>query len=118
MPAISLLKKPEEAGEARPAPKWKLLSYGHMPVKRSINFATVGEKPIDWRIASPSIVLIVLIAMIISSVPRAPSIRFKIYESIRLLLIHVRRTCSESCNTIILCAVLQTTQSGGSVLFS
>ena len=53
--------------ESRPLIKWKL-SYGHMPVKRSINFATVGEKPIDWRIASPSIVLIVLIAMVISKV--------------------------------------------------
>ena len=68
MPAISLLKKPEEAGEARPAPKWKLLSYGHMPVKRSINFATVGEKPIDWRIAAPSIVLIIFIAALIGKV--------------------------------------------------
>ena len=67
MPAISLLKKPDEAGEDSPLLKWKW-SYGHMPVKRSINFATVGEKPIDWRIASPSIVLIVLIAAIISKV--------------------------------------------------
>ena len=39
-----------------------------MPVKRSINFATVGEKPIDWRIAIPSIVLIIIIAGIISKI--------------------------------------------------
>ena len=54
-------------GRTAPLLKWKL-SYGHIPVKRSINFATVGEKPIDWRIASPSIFLIVLIAAIISKV--------------------------------------------------
>ncbi|MBQ6206185.1 MAG: hypothetical protein IJK52_03795 [Oscillospiraceae bacterium] len=68
MPAISLFKKPDEMQEEdRPSIKWKL-SYGHVPVKRAINFATVGEKPIDWRIASPSIVLIVLIAAIIGKV--------------------------------------------------
>ena len=67
MPAISLLKKPDETREERPAVKWKL-SYGHMPVKRSINFATVGEKPIDWRIAIPSIILIVFLAGLLGKV--------------------------------------------------
>lgn len=72
--ALSLLKKPlgmdtdtDENKEARPLLKWKL-AYGHMPVKRSINFATVGEKPIDWRIAIPSIALIIVLAGLVSKV--------------------------------------------------
>lgn len=71
---LSLLKKPlgtdtpadGDAG-ARPVLKWKL-AYGHMPVKRAINFATVGERPIDWRIAIPSIVLIIILAGLVSKV--------------------------------------------------
>lgn len=75
MPALSLLKMPEGlhlrpsggGDDEHPALKRKI-PRARMPVKRSINFATVGEKPIDWRIAIPSIVLIVLIAGIISKV--------------------------------------------------
>ncbi len=71
MATISLLKRPEAADfqEDRERPSIKLkLVYGHMPVKRSINFATVGEKPIDWRIAIPSIVLVVLAVALVSKV--------------------------------------------------
>ncbi|MBQ9522112.1 MAG: hypothetical protein IJR72_06025 [Oscillospiraceae bacterium] len=71
---LSLLKKPLGVdappggnGDTRPVLKWKL-AYGHMPVKRAINFATVGEKPIDWRIAIPSIMLIIVLAGLISKV--------------------------------------------------
>ncbi len=94
MPAISLLKKPDEIGESesRPLIKWKL-SYGHMPVKRSINFATVGEKSIDWRVASPSIVLIVLIAMIISKV--AVIDRFAALNDARAEVYRMRAEISE-----------------------
>lgn len=74
MPAISLLKKADgvtarrDGGKAEhAAAKWKLV-YGHVPVKRSINFVTVGEKPIDWKVAVPLIVLIVLFAGVVSKV--------------------------------------------------
>lgn len=67
MAAISLLKQPEEGAPDRPNIKLRLLS-GHMPVKRSINFATVGEKPIDWRVAAPAIALIVILAALVSKV--------------------------------------------------
>ena len=72
MPAISLLKKADGAvqrdgDKAGPSVKWKL-AYGHVPVKRSINFATVGEKPIDWRIALPAILAIIVMAGVISKV--------------------------------------------------
>lgn len=67
MPAISLAKKADNLNAPRPAVRWKL-AYGHMPVKRSINFVTVGEKPIDWRIAAPAIALIILAAALISKV--------------------------------------------------
>ena len=67
MPTISLAKKPEGLAIGRPSVKLKLAS-GHMPVKRSINFATVGEKPIDWRVAAPAIALIIVIAGMISKV--------------------------------------------------
>ena len=67
MPTISLAKKPEGLAIGRPSVKLKLVS-GHMPVKRSINFATVGEKPIDWRVAAPAIALIIVIAGMISKV--------------------------------------------------
>ena len=67
---LSLLKKPdtpeEEGQEARPALRWRLA--GHMPVKRSINFVTVGEKPIDWRVAIPAIALIIVAAGFVSKV--------------------------------------------------
>ena len=75
MPALSLLKMPEGlhlrpshgSDDGQPSIKRKI-PRAHMPVKRSINFATVGEKPIDWRIAIPSIVLIIIIAGIISKI--------------------------------------------------
>lgn len=67
MPTISLLKKPEGVEIVRPSAKLRL-SYGHMPVKRSINFATVGEMPIDWRVAAPAIALIIVVAALISKV--------------------------------------------------
>ncbi|MBQ9618521.1 MAG: hypothetical protein IJR48_09165 [Oscillibacter sp.] len=67
---LSLLKKsdtpPEDGQAARPSLRWRLV--GHMPVKRSINFVTVGEKPIDWRIAIPAIVLICVLAGVVSKV--------------------------------------------------
>ena len=68
---LSLLKRPDISQdgdhEERPAVRWKL-AYGHMPVKRSINFVTVGEKPIDWRIAIPSIAFIIIMAGLIGKV--------------------------------------------------
>ena len=73
MASISLLKKAhglpgqDEAKKEQPAVRWKL-AYGHIPVKRSINFVTVGEKPIDWRIAAPAIALIIVLAGLISKV--------------------------------------------------
>lgn len=68
MPAISLLKKPQGA-EADNSLSMKLrFAMGHMPVKRSINFANVGEKPIDWRVAAPAIALIIIGAALISKV--------------------------------------------------
>lgn len=74
MPAISLLKNVDGIMSERnadktqhPAAKWKL-AYGHVPVKRSINFVTVGEKPIDWKVAVPAIILIVFLAGFISKV--------------------------------------------------
>lgn len=71
---ISLLKRPDRPDapsdgnrEDRRAVRHKL-AYGHIPVKRSINFATVGEKPIDWRIAAPAIALIIVLAGFVSKV--------------------------------------------------
>jgi hypothetical protein len=43
--------------------KKKKMSRRDMPVKRSINLARVGEKPLNLRIAIPAIVLIILGAM-------------------------------------------------------
>ena len=71
---ISLLKRPDKPGvspdasmEERRALRRKFV-YGHIPVKRSINFAMVGEKPIDWRIAAPAIALIIVLAGFASKV--------------------------------------------------
>lgn len=72
MPAISLLKKPDspmaEGVERTPSVSKRRIARGHLPVKRSINFVTVGEKPIDWRVAIPSIALIILCAGLVSKV--------------------------------------------------
>lgn len=75
MPALSLLKMPEGlhlrpshgSDDGQSATKRKI-PRAHMPVKRSINFATVGEKPINWRIATPAIALILVMAGVISKV--------------------------------------------------
>ena len=71
---LSLLKKPfgtdtppDGSDGVHSVLKWKL-AYGHMPVKRAIIFATVGERPIDWRIAIPSIALIIILAGLVSKV--------------------------------------------------
>ena len=39
---------------------------GHMPVKRSINLATVGEKPINPVTAVPAVVIVVILAVLLS----------------------------------------------------
>lgn len=71
MPAISLTKKSDgvfpQGQQARSSLKQRFLR-GHLPVKRSINFATIGEKPIDWRVAAPLIVCIVVLAGLLSKV--------------------------------------------------
>lgn len=41
------------------------MSKRNIPVKRSINLATVGEKPIDLKVAIPAIVLIILLAALL-----------------------------------------------------
>ena len=71
VPTISLTKNSDgmflQGEQARSALKQRFLR-GHLPVKRSINFATIGEKPIDWRVAAPLIVCIVVLAGLLSKV--------------------------------------------------
>ncbi|MBR3570933.1 MAG: hypothetical protein IKN96_09095 [Oscillibacter sp.] len=68
MPAISLSKDPGGAAADIRLPVRLRLAMGHMPVKRSINFATVGEKPIDWRVAAPAIALIIAAAAFVGKI--------------------------------------------------
>lgn len=46
--------------------KVKPVSRGKLPTKRTINLATVGEKPIRWYAALPSILLILALAALLS----------------------------------------------------
>lgn len=46
--------------------KKKKMSRRAMPVKRSINLASAGEKPLNLRIAIPAIILIILGAILLS----------------------------------------------------
>lgn len=39
---------------------------GHMPVKRSINFATVGEHPLSLAVAVPAVIVVLIVAALIS----------------------------------------------------
>ena len=41
-------------------------AFKHFPVKRTINLAEIGEKPIDVKLAVPGIVLVILAALLFS----------------------------------------------------
>lgn len=62
-------KKDRKSGEkkdVRLGRKSRRPSARNLPVKRSINLATTGEKPIQVKLAVPAIVLIVLAAVLLS----------------------------------------------------
>ena len=46
--------------------KRKALSPRHLPTKRTINLAVVGEKPLNMLVAVPAIVVIILAAALVS----------------------------------------------------
>lgn len=48
--------------------KSKALPKGRLPSKRTINLATVGEKPLNMAVTIPAIVLIILAAALVSKV--------------------------------------------------
>ena len=54
------------AEKKRIVPNAKLKHRGQLPVKRSINLASLGEKPIKLSLAIPGIVLIILAAFLFS----------------------------------------------------
>jgi len=60
--AVALLNKPVGGGEKTS----RKISRGHLPTKRSINLAGVGEKSINLKIAIPAIILIVAAAALLS----------------------------------------------------
>lgn len=64
--------KKQSAGTGGRAPKVKSAGRGqkfharNMPVKRNINLAAIGEKPIQMKLAIPAIVLIIVGAVLLS----------------------------------------------------
>ena len=59
-------KKGPSAPKVRKAGRGQKLHAKNLPVKRSINLAAVGEKPIQMKLAIPAIVLIVVGAVLLS----------------------------------------------------